>query len=90
MSLFEKRSTISRRDLRQSLSRAKGGGKFNRQQRVDMEKEVFGKKLGGSISQKDFGRTIRDLEKTKYGGSRQERLEIERKIQLLRDLEKAA
>jgi len=91
MSLFEKKPKISRMELRKRLGRAEGDGKFSRQQRQRMEGEVFTRKPGGSISQRDYSRALKDLKKSKYQAKNyREKIDIERKIKFLEDLEKAA
>ena len=91
MSLFEKKSTISRIKLREKLGRAEGRGKFSRQQRQRLESEVFIRKPGGSVSKQDYSRALKDLRKSKYQAKNyREKIEIERKIKFLEDLDKAA
>ena len=91
MGLFEKKSKVSRMELRKKLGRAEGRGKFSRQQRQRLESEVFIRKPGGSISKQDYSKALKDLKKAEYKARNyREKLEIERKIKFLEDLEKAA
>ena len=90
MSLFEKKPQISRSRLREILRKADGKGKLNRQKRVRLEQEVFGKKYGELISPRDYKRALNELKKARFRTTKSYRgkLELNRKIKFLEGLEK--
>lgn len=67
MGLFEKKQSLSRKELRQALRKDTGrvpetfSGRYDRHKRVEIEKEVFGSKFGSSISKSDYKWAVRDL-----------------------------
>ncbi|PIV12790.1 MAG: hypothetical protein COS47_00680 [Candidatus Nealsonbacteria bacterium CG03_land_8_20_14_0_80_36_12] len=91
----DKKKEISRRELREKLRKAPGrvpGSSqiFSWSERVKMEKEIFGRQYGSYISDREFKRRLRLLEREKYRVKTQkERLEVDRKIRLLRKLGKS-
>ena len=92
-SIFGGKSSLSRRELREGLRKSSpyipgtAGRMFGRQERVEFEKEVFGKKYGQEIGKKDYSKGIKALQKERYGAKTQpERLKIERRIKYLKGL----
>lgn len=90
MGIFEKRNSLSRGELRDSLRRDSGiipktgGQKFSQDERENL-RNVFGSKYGGEISKDDFKSAVRDMERLK--GSSQnpnEKRELERQIDYLK------
>ncbi len=91
MSLFDKeKPTISRRNLREKLGRASGGGKFSQQERRRFESEVFTKRPGGSISKQNYDRTLKDLRVAERKATGSKRLELQKQRRFLENLKKAA
>lgn len=87
MALFEKKSEISRSELRETLRKADGQGKLNAQQRVRLEQEVFKKEYGNFISSGDYRRGLRELRQKRFSAkSYREKLELDRKIRFLEGL----
>ncbi len=89
---FGKKGYLSRLELRQKLkkapSRVPGLGKwYTRRERVDMEKETFGKEYKDYITRREFQHRLRKLEREKFGvKTGKEKLEINRKIKYLKEL----
>lgn len=93
MSLFEKKQQLTRSELRQALRKASpfipGSGvrMFRRQKRVEMEKEVFGKRYGAHITREDYRKALGRLRvKKSQAKAGKEKLGIDRKIRFLRKL----
>ena len=89
MGLFDEKPKISRRNLRQGLERASGGGKFSRQERVGLESEIFTKRPGASISKQDYRKALKDLRAAERKATGQERLDLRRKRTFLEKFKKA-
>ena len=91
MPLFDKRSSFSRPDFKNSLRRDSGiipktgGSRFSREQRTGLEKEVFGQKYGSQISKYDYRSAVKGLRDTrsKTQDSKQ-RVELDKKISYLK------
>lgn len=93
MGIFDKRRSISRRELSSTLRRhhgripGTGGKKYYQREREKMTKEVFGPKYGSQISKQEYQRAVRDLETAQRGAkTREERLRIDQKIRYLKEL----
>ena len=92
MSLFEKKQSISRQELRAHLRKdsgyIRGGeGKYGMAEREKMAKDLFSPKYGNEISKLDYRRRVRELEKersTTKGMA--EREKVDDKIKYLRQL----
>jgi len=71
MGLFEKKSSLSRENLNETLKRDEGnipftgGEKFSQDQRGKIAKDVFGPKYGSEISKDDYKKAVRDLQSQK-------------------------
>lgn len=94
MVLYDKKQYYTRREMRRTLEKAtpnipKSGHQFARGERIKMESEIFGKELGEYITRDDFHHALGHLKgaRAKASGSG-ERLELERKIHYLEQLEK--
>lgn len=89
---FGKKGYVSRVELRQKLrqapSRFQGSGRrYTREERVKMEKEMFGNKYGNYISSQEYKNRIRKLEKERYLTKKSnEKIEINKKIKFLKNL----
>ncbi len=87
MSLFNKeKPTISRKNLRESLGRAPGGGKFSRQERMGLESEVFTKRSGGSVSEQSYKKALKDLRAAERKATGSEKSELRNKRKFLENL----
>lgn len=87
MSLFDKeKPTISRRNLRDKLGRAPGGGKFSRLERQKLEREVFTKRPGGSVSRQDYKRALKDLRAAERKATGLEKSKIYKQRKFLENL----
>ena len=89
---FGKKGYVTRIELRQKLrdapSKFSGSGRrYTRQERVKVEKEMFGNKYGNYISNQEYKNRIRRLEKERYNTKKgSEKIEINKKITFLKDL----
>ena len=89
MSLFDKKPEVSRRELRDTLRKSDGKGKFKRDQRVKLESQAFPKKYGPMISSQDYKRALNDLRRQRFQTKDYtEKLKIDREIKLLEGLTK--
>lgn len=93
MGLYDKRRSLSRRELKGTLRKhsgripGTGGKKYPRAQREGMTKDVFGRKYGSQISKDDYRGALRDLRSAKKVlKDRRARAEIDQKIRYLREL----
>ena len=90
MGLFDKKDSVSRKEMRSSLRRSSisrigtGGKKYTRKERVGFEKELFPNKYGKEISKKEFGVVMEKMRRTKIGKPYGEKLKIQRKIDALK------
>ena len=77
-----------RKILRDPSSRnVPGGGVIPRNERIKMEKEIFGQRYGNYISDKDFKKAIWGLRKEKAHAKTQvDRIKIDRKIRFLKKI----
>ncbi len=94
MGIFDKRKSISRRELKSSFEKhhgripETGGKKYYHGQRSSIIKEVFGSKYGSQIDKHDYKRAVRDLETARRGAkTRGEKSRIDEKIRYLRSEE---
>jgi len=89
---FGKKGYVSRIELRQKLRQAppkfpNSGRRYTRQERIKVEKEMFGNKYGNYISQQEYKNRIRRLEKERYLAKKSSgKIEINKKIKFLKDL----
>ena len=89
---FGKKEYISRIELRQKLREAPpkfsdSGRRYTTQERIKVEKEMFGNKYGNYITRGEYKDRIRRLEKEKYSAKKNsEKIEIDRKIRFLKNL----
>ncbi len=89
---FGDKGYLSRSELRQrfkkSSPRIPGSSKwYTREQRVGMEKELFGKKYGEYITPQEYKEKIHELREEKYKTkSNKKRIAIDRKIRYLKRL----
>ena len=93
VSVFGGKSSLSRGQLREGLRKSSpyipgsAGRMFGRQERVGLEKEVFGKKYGSGITPREYSKGLKELKKEKSKTPTQaERFKIERKIRYLKGL----
>lgn len=88
--IFDEKDQISRRELRSKLRRASStipgtGKRLSQKDRVELEKEVFGKKYGGYISKREFRRALDEMRSKAYKApTTKEKRRIRRRIKFLR------
>lgn len=92
-SIFRGKPHLTRGEMRERLRKAtpfiRGPGRkmYSREERVKMEKELFGPKYGQYIERKEYRKVLKDLGKAKWRAPTEtKRFEIERKIRYLKDL----
>jgi hypothetical protein len=90
---FGNKEFLTRSELREKLGKASGkipgaGTFFTKEQRIKLEKEVFGKKFGQyTITPEKFKEGLKDLNKQKFSAeTSKEKLEIDRRIRFLKQL----
>jgi hypothetical protein len=89
---FGKKGYVSRIELKQKLRNAPSkfsgsGRRYTREERVKIEKEMFGNKYGNYISHEEYKNRIQRLEKERYNAKKSsEKIEINKKITFLKDL----
>ena len=89
---FGKKGYLSRLELREKLrkapSKVPGLGKwYTRRERVNMEKEIFGKEYKEHITRHECRYRLRKLEREKFRAKTgKEKLEINRRIKYLKGL----
>jgi hypothetical protein len=91
MPIFDKKSSFSRPELKNSLRRdtgiipRTGGQRFRREERESLEKEVFGSKYGSQISKYDYRSAVKGLrdERAKTQDSVR-RIDLDKKINYLK------
>lgn len=94
MGIFDKKKSISRREFRKTLGRtpmrpASGARRHTRRERIKFEKEIFGPKYGGQISERDYRTALGKMHGDRFKAkSSAERREIERKIKYLKRIGK--
>ncbi len=92
MSFFGKQKYIDRREFRKKLEDASpkipGSGKeFNREERINLEKEIFGKKYGEFITKEEFKRKLLEMRYKKFRAkSFAEKKKLDRRIRYLEKL----
>ena len=92
MSIFDKKQSLDRREFRAKLEKASpkipGSSKeFNRVERIKLEKEVFGKKFGQSITKQEFKRRLLKMRENKFRAKTgDEKLKLGRKMRYLEKL----
>lgn len=89
---FGEEGHLSRSELREKLRKASpeipGSSKqFTKEQRIALEKEIFGKEYGDYITREEYQRRLRELEQEKYKAKKtEEKITIDRKIRYLKKL----
>ena len=89
MSLFDKKLHLTRNQFRERLRNSSpnipGSNKvFSREERVKIEREVFGKKYGQIIDKGEFKRKLRELRQEKFKAKTGvEKINIDRKMRYL-------
>lgn len=93
MGIYDKRRSISRRDLKSTFREDRGaipgtgGKKYHEGERSKMIGEIFGSKYGSEISKNDYRRAMRDLKSSgREAKTPIEKLKINRKINYLKRL----
>jgi len=93
MGIYDKRRSISRRELGSTLRKhhgkipRTGGKKYFQRERDKMTKEVFSQKYGSQIDKHEYKRAVRDLESGKRAAkSSEEKTKIDEKVRYLKDL----
>ncbi len=93
MGIYNKRKSISRRELGTTLRKhhgripGTGGKKYYHRQRSSMTREVFGPKYGSQIDKHEYRRAIRDLQTSKRNvKTPREKAAVDRKIRYLKEL----
>lgn len=93
MGIYDKRRSISRRDLKSTFRKdvgaipGTGGRKYHQRERTKITNEVFGSKYGSEISKDEYRRAIRDLKSAGKGAKTiTEKTRIRRKIDYLKRL----
>lgn len=93
MALFDKRQSLSIREVKDALGKdsgiipGTGGQRFSKDQRDRIGREVFGPKYGSNISKNDYRRAVQSLELTKLRVKDSHRREvIDQKIRYLKEL----
>lgn len=93
MGIFDKKKSISRRELKSTFRKDRGtiprtgGRKYHQRERAKITKEVFGSKYGSEISKNDYRRAMQDLKSAgRKAKTPTEKLKINRKINYLRRL----
>lgn len=93
LSIFGGKSSLTRGQLRTALGKSSpyipgsGGRILPREERVGLEKGVFGKKYGSEIGEDDYRKAIKALEKSRSKAPTQtEKAKIERQARFLKGL----
>lgn len=93
MGLFDKRKSLSRKNLEKKIEQSSGripetgGKKYTRAGREKIVREVFGSKYGSQISKEDYRKALRSLEaRQKRAKNRIEKEKIKNKKEYLREL----
>ncbi len=92
MGIFDKRKSISRRELKSSFEKhhgripETGGKKYYHKQRSRMTKEVFGSKYGSQIDKHEYRRAIQDLHTSKRNAKTpRQKADIDSQIRYLKE-----
>ena len=87
MGIFNAKQHITRPQLRDILRKTPSQS-FNRQEKGELEKKVFGKKYGSFINRSEFNRKIRELGEKRYKAKTYaEKSKINKKIRFLKKIE---
>ena len=93
MGIYDKRKSISRRELKSTFDKhhgripGTGGKKYYHRQRSKMTGEMFGAKYGSQIDKHEYRSVLRDLQRSKKNiKTPGERLAVDRKIRYLKEL----
>lgn len=92
MGIYDKRKSISRRELKSTLKKhhgripQSGGRKYHRGQRSKMTGELFGSKYGSQIDKHEYRRAVRDLQTSKRNAKTpRQKAAIDRRIKYLEE-----
>ncbi len=92
MGIYDKKKSISRRELKSSFEKhhgkipQTGGRKYHHRQRSKMTGEVFGSKYGSQIDKQEYRRAIRDLQTSKRNvKAPRQKADIDRQIRYLKE-----
>ncbi len=93
MGIFDEKKSFSRKELRGTLRKSSGvipktgGERYSEQQRVELERQAFGKRFGGNISRPDFRGAVRGLKTDKNKAeTKKEKRDIGDRINYLKKL----
>ena len=92
MSIFDKKQSLDRRELREKLEKASpkipgSNREYSRAERIKLEEEVFGKKFGGLITKQEFKRRLLKMRENKFRAKTgDEKIKLDRKMRYLKKL----
>jgi len=92
MGIYDKKSSITRKELKNTLRTSRrilgtGGKKYTAKEAEAMHKEVFNPKYGSNISRQDYRRAIAGLKRSRSRMTTdEERKALDQKIDHLKDL----
>ena len=93
MGIYDKRRSISRKELKSAFKKDRGtipgtgGKKYYEKERAGMTGEVFGRKYGSEISKSEYRKAVRDLKFARRGAKTPtEKIRINKKIDYLKKL----
>ncbi len=93
MGIFDEKKQISRISFREKLKGVSGqipgspGRRYSMKERVKIEKELFGPKFGGHISEKEFKYGLKKLSRERLKcKTLEEKRSVERKIRYLKKI----
>ena len=92
MSIFDKKESLSRQELRSKLEKASpkipGSNKeYSRAERIKMEEEVFGKNFGGLVTKSEFKSRFLKMREAKFRAKTgDEKIKLDRKMRYLKKL----
>ena len=92
MSIFDKKNYINRQEFRQKLEEASSkipdsGRKFSRKERIDLEKNIFGREFGQLITKQEFKRRLLKMRENKfYAKTSEEKIKLGRVMRYLEKL----
>lgn len=93
MGIYDKRKSISRRDLKSTFGEhhgripQTGGRKYHHRQRSKMTEQVFGSKYGSQIDKHEYRRAVQDLQASRRNVKTvREKVAIDRQVRYLKEL----
>ena len=92
MSIFDKKQYIDRQEFRAKLEKAfskiPGSSKeFSREERIALEKDVFGRKFGEFITKQEFKRRLLKMRENKFRAkTTDEKMKLGRRMRYLEKL----